>query len=408
MPPGLLRSSNATSSGDVIIHIPHAWIVPLCAGGGVLLLLIIAAVWCCCCRAHINRRTAAERESELAQSLLHGAISPVAQGWLHKNRPAQGLRRESWKRRYCLLFGQSTMAYLKHTIYYFADEEEARLFYEPGKHRRPTPKGSVDLSNVRMMRRSGRTDLPANGLGIELHTQSRVWLLATPDDEEFDTWVGAIASASGKTLREPPKSSKKNKSKRTKLNSVGRKRRHSRADSTDSDLDYSDSVEDRLSDGAAAANNSNALPQTSQSQKTTQGKKGHVRAHTVGTTVTEFFTGLKHKVSRRGSDFVHSTRDTKDVDDGSFDFFLTKGWVYKRGRTNTSWKKRWFEHQNGILQYFTKEGGKLKGEMVVKGCKIETVSTTEFRLVADNRVLNCRCDLEEEAANWIELLSNMA
>ncbi len=409
----MLRSvQNATASGDVVLHIPQAWVVPICVGAGLLLLLIVAtAVWCCC-RCRRRRRSANERESELAHSLLHGALAPVAEGWFHKNRPATGLKRESWKRRYCVMFGHSTMAYLKNTIYYFAAAEEARLFYQPGEHRRPKPKGSVSLAEVIMVRRSGRTNLPENSAGIELHVQGRVWLLATRDEDQFDTWTGAISHATGKPLRAPPGSSRKKKtSKKGKLSSAGRKRRHSRADSAASDLDVSDASEGEWTSSAGAAANSETGTVAAGGNNEHGAPKtlpGHSPSSSIGSAVTGFFTGLKRQVSRRGDDFVHSTRDTKELDDGSFSFYLTKGWIYKRGRTNTSWKKRWFEHQNGVLQYFTKEGGKLKGEMVVKGCTIETVGNDGFRVVAENRVLHCRCDEEEDAANWVSLLEQVA
>ena len=76
------------------------------------------------------------------------------------------------------------------------------------------------------------------------------------------------------------------------------------------------------------------------------------------------------------------------------------------GRTNKSWKKRWFQHQNGVLQYFVSEGGKLKGEMVVRDCRVQAEGEVGFSITTKERSLHCKCETREEAGKWITAMRN--
>ena len=85
-----------------------------------------------------------------------------------------------------------------------------------------------------------------------------------------------------------------------------------------------------------------------------------------------------------------------------------KGFLYKRGRVNTGWRKRFFVLDDVCLSYFAKEGGKKKGAMKMTGIRIEKYETrsksgdTEFRLdvIASDRKLMLKAASVEDQVRW--------
>jgi len=359
------------------------------------------------------------------------------------------------KKRYFALCGRSSRSYLKHTLYYFEDEETSKLFFAPlrgvdtSRRQRRTstaatvakPRGNINLKDIKSVRFSARSDLPNNGRGLELHTSQRIYLVSCNDDDEYDAWTTIIAKVSGKkprrtTISQESKSGRK-KNKRRRSSRVERTTRHSRGYSfstedvecaaTDDFLPDVETGENQKARGKSKeekieiecniekdveSSNKRATKRVSifdgiATVMTNVGSSGGILG--IATAMTNVSSSVGNFVTGKSDDFLHSTRDNKEDedDDDHFDFFLTKGWVWKRGRTNTSWKRRWFQHQNGVLQYYVNEDSrKLKGELLVRGCSIQTEDENGFSISVPGRILCCKCDTREDAAMWIKAMKN--
>lgn len=59
-----------------------------------------------------------------------------------------------------------------------------------------------------------------------------------------------------------------------------------------------------------------------------------------------------------------------------------------------------------MLQYFVSEGGKLKGEMVVRDCRVQAEGEVGFSITTKERSLHCKCETREEAGKWITAMRN--
>eukprot|EP01113_Clastostelium_recurvatum_P022729 TRINITY_DN2720_c0_g1_i6.p1 TRINITY_DN2720_c0_g1~~TRINITY_DN2720_c0_g1_i6.p1 ORF type:complete len:220 (+),score=32.30 TRINITY_DN2720_c0_g1_i6:39-698(+) len=90
-----------------------------------------------------------------------------------------------------------------------------------------------------------------------------------------------------------------------------------------------------------------------------------------------------------------------------------EGWLYKRsGRAIPSWKLRWFVLQEGSLLYYGKQGGALKGTIIVHGATIEDIdnaktgSKPSFGIVSEGsdapRILAAKTSAEKQA--WLTAL----
>lgn len=98
--------------------------------------------------------------------------------------------------------------------------------------------------------------------------------------------------------------------------------------------------------------------------------------------------------------------------------FHMEGYLSKKGQVRKNWKRRWFSVTNGQLNYFennmTKE---VKGHLIIdKTTKITPVDprTTkkhykhQFRIVTDERFMDCRADDDYEMQNWIRYIESVA
>ena len=439
-----------SNSSNVIPIIPTELQLPLIIGGGTFFLLCSVLLLFCLCRKQRHSGTEVTPRNELRQSLLSSPIKHS--GWLHKTGPKSRIK-ESWKRRYFVLCGRSTLSYLKDTLYYFDSEEAAHQFFSTentGKKKnnkkknkesirnKPKEKGCINLIDVNSLRFSSRTDLPNGGRGLEIHTSSRIWLISCDENDDggynsFDEWVRMISEAANKrprrtsTSQDEVSGKKKRMSRRPSRSGRSRSnsRRHSRTSFAD-EIDGASSTEGKRNSNSFVDVESQVPDNNKKEEKALksllpdvdlpssktpdsinigddspqQGRKKARKSIFFG--IATAITGLVGK----NDDFKHSSRDTEeDPDDQSFSFFLTSGWVYKRGKLNKSYKKRWFQHQNGILQYYLSETStKLKGELIVKMASIVIENELEFSINVPGRSLHCKCDTREEAAKWIKCL----
>lgn len=223
--------------------IPTNLILPITIGGVLLLLFIISiTIYCICKQRTVNIQPTSELETSL---LTNNTPATIYSGYLDKTGRKSSLQQETFTRHYFSLCGQTTLSFLKDTLYYFENEEQSNAFFTPNNrsnnsNRIQKPTGIIHLKEVTRIRYSSRTDLPENGRGLELHTSQRIWLICCSDgDEIFDTWVAHLSKASNKkpkrfTSKQESKSGKKKKTRRPSRS--GRSRRHSRSSSFSSDI----------------------------------------------------------------------------------------------------------------------------------------------------------------------------
>jgi hypothetical protein len=111
-------------------------------------------------------------------------------GWMHKKRSGMF---KGFTNRYFML--NDTM------MYYFKSPEDATFFFNMKTNHSTSlrmdssvsARGEINLKNVKKIRVSPKTKLPASGKGIELHTPDRLWLLCPATEDEFHHWLSVIS-----------------------------------------------------------------------------------------------------------------------------------------------------------------------------------------------------------------------
>lgn len=83
----------------------------------------------------------------------------------------------------------------------------------------------------------------------------------------------------------------------------------------------------------------------------------------------------------------------------------TQGWVSKRGQIMPTWKKRWFIFEDGILAYKTRQGGIIKGQLMISDCLVTTQENgLGFAVTIPGRTMRCKCANKEDATKWVSVL----
>lgn len=96
---------------------------------------------------------------------------------------------------------------------------------------------------------------------------------------------------------------------------------------------------------------------------------------------------------------------------------IKKGWLIKRGKIVTSWKKRYFVLTNLVLYYFDsdKNNAKMKGFLDISQnelcttsrADLECLKTPSFKIKTPNRILFAYSEELKEVESWIEEIQNI-
>ncbi len=83
-----------------------------------------------------------------------------------------------------------------------------------------------------------------------------------------------------------------------------------------------------------------------------------------------------------------------------------EGYLSKRGRFNTAFKKRWFILDGDLmLRYFSEDTGTCKGFIDLKSITTVGAQGKEITLHTADRIWNFQADSEEDAQFWVVALS---
>jgi WD40 repeat protein len=94
-------------------------------------------------------------------------------------------------------------------------------------------------------------------------------------------------------------------------------------------------------------------------------------------------------------------------------YYLLQGWVHKKGAINTSWKRRWFELRDGVLQYYKTPNSKPRGEISLvnasiiygpKSSKNANKFTFDIKVPSLKRTYNLYSDSHTEREGWMNAL----
>jgi hypothetical protein len=85
----------------------------------------------------------------------------------------------------------------------------------------------------------------------------------------------------------------------------------------------------------------------------------------------------------------------------------TQGWITKRGQIIPTWKKRWFIYKDGILAYYSKKDGQIKGQLLISDCLVTLLNDTNnlgFAITIPGRTMRCKCETINERNKWVAVL----
>ena len=86
-----------------------------------------------------------------------------------------------------------------------------------------------------------------------------------------------------------------------------------------------------------------------------------------------------------------------------------QGFLEKKGGVRRNWLRRWFVINGAALEYYTKEGGELKGSIPLAGneARLSTAPSShdhELEVVTVERVFRIRATSEHECLEWLDAL----
>lgn len=79
---------------------------------------------------------------------------------------------------------------------------------------------------------------------------------------------------------------------------------------------------------------------------------------------------------------------------------MVQGYLHKQGRRGYSWKKRWFNVEDGELIYYSDASRTKKLGVLKKGFKVRDETT--FVIETHDRVMAVRADTLEEKHKWLQ------